>query len=67
MAQTRNWVCVYCDIDLRDMTLGQCHDTSLGHGQQLYEVLLRSNVVVKSYGPEADFQYVCTVTLSLEI
>ena len=25
---------VHCDLDLGDMTLGQSHDTSLGHGQQ---------------------------------
>ena len=27
------WVCGHCDLDLGDMTLGQGHDTSLGHGQ----------------------------------
>ena len=27
------WVCVHCDLDLGGMTLGQGHDTSLGHGQ----------------------------------
>ena len=27
------WVCVHCYLDLGDMTLGQCHDTPLGHGQ----------------------------------
>ena len=27
------WVCVHCDFDLGDMTLGQRHDTFLGHGQ----------------------------------
>ena len=37
------------DIDIRDMTLGQSHDTTLGHGQQLCE-LYRSNIAVKSYG-----------------
>ena len=26
-------VCVLCDLDLGDMTFGQGHDTSLGHGQ----------------------------------
>ena len=34
--------CVYCDIDLGDMTLGHGHDTSLGHWQQLCEILSRS-------------------------
>ena len=27
------WVCVHCDLDIRDMTLGQGHDTPLGQGQ----------------------------------
>ena len=26
-------VCVHCDLDIRDMTLGQGHRTSLGHEQ----------------------------------
>ena len=60
-------VCVHCDLDLGDMTLGQGHDTPLGHGQQLCEILSRSNLAVRSYGPDTNFQYVCTVTLTLEI
>ena len=60
-------VCVHCDLDLRDMTLGQGHDTLLGHGQQLCEILFRSNLAVRSYDPDTNFQYVCTVTLTLEI
>ena len=55
------------DLDLVDMTLGQVHDTSLGHGQKLYEILSRSNLAVRNYGPETDFRYICTVTLTLEI
>ena len=47
------------------MTLGQGHDTPLGHGQQLCDI--KSNKAVKSYGPDMDFGYVCTVTLTLEI
>ena len=47
-------VCVHCDIDLGDMTLGQGHDTLLYHG-------------VRSYEPDTDFGYLCTVTLTLEI
>ena len=58
-------VCVHCDLDLGDMTLGQGHDTPLGYGQQLCEILSRSNLAVRSYGPDTDFQYVCTVTLTL--
>ena len=29
------WVCVHCDLHLGGMTLGQGHDTPLGHEQQL--------------------------------
>ena len=46
------------------MTLGQGHDTPLGNGQQLCEIS-RSNLAVRSYGPDTDFQYMCTVTLAL--
>ena len=60
-------VCVYCDLDLGDLTLGQGHDTPFGHGQQLCEIISWSNLAVRSYGPDTDFQYVCTVTLTLEI
>ena len=61
----RFWVCVRCDLD--DMTLGQGHDTPLGHGQQLSTILSRSHLAVRTYGPDTDFEYVCTVTLTLEI
>ena len=54
-------------VRLGDMTLGQDHDTPLGHGQQLCEILSRSNTAMRSYGPGTDFRYVCTVTLTLEI
>ena len=40
------WVCVYCDPDLRDMTLVSSYDTILGHGKPLCEVLFRSYVAV---------------------
>ena len=46
------------------MTLGQGHGTPLGHGQQLYEILSRSNLAVRSYGPDIDFRYPSTVTLT---
>ena len=38
---------MHCDLDLGDMTLGQGHDTPLGHGQQLCEILSRSEEVTK--------------------
>ena len=40
---------MHCDLDLGDMTLGQGHDTPLSHGQQLCEILSRSNMAVRSY------------------
>ena len=46
------WVCVHCDLNLGDMTLGQGHDTPLCHGQQLCEILSRSDKGVRSYGPD---------------
>ena len=48
---------------LRSWTISE----PLGHGQQLCEILSRSNIAVKSYGPDTYFGYVCTVTLTLDI
>ena len=48
-------VWVQCDLGLGDMTMGEGHDTLLGHGQQLCEILYRSNMAVKSYGPGRHF------------
>ena len=67
MAQTRFLVCVHCDHEIGYMTLAQGHDTSFVYRQQSCEILSRSNLAVRSYGPDTDFQYVCTVTLTLEI
>ena len=41
----------------------------MGHGQELCEILSRSDMAVRSYSPDTDFGYmfVCTVTLILEI
>ena len=61
------WVYRHCDLDLGDMTLGQGHDTPLGHGQLVCEILSRSNFVVRRYGLDTDFGYMCTMTLTLEI
>ena len=44
--------------------MGQGHDTPLGYGQQLCEILSRSNLAVRSYGLDTDFRYVNTVTLT---
>ena len=49
------------------MILGQSHDTPLGHGQLFCEIVSRSTLAVRSYGPDTDFQYMCTLTLTLEI
>ena len=46
------------------MTLGQDHDTPLGNGKQLCEILARFNFALRSYGPDTDFGYVCTLTLT---
>ena len=65
MARTNCWSSVHFDLDLENMTiLGQGHNTSFGHGQQLCEILFKSNMVVRSYGPEKKFGYVYTVTLT---
>ena len=60
-------VYVHCDLDLGDMTLGRGHVTPFGHGQQLCVILSRSNLAARSYGPDTDFGYVYTVTLTLKI
>ena len=41
----------------------------LGHGQQLCkcEILCRSHLAVRSYDPDRNFGYVCTMTLALEV
>ena len=67
MVRTWFWVCVHCDHDLRDMTLGQGRDTPFGNGKQLCEILSRSNLAVRSYGPDTDFRYMCTVTLTWDM
>ena len=43
---------VYSDLDLWPITLDQGHDTSLGPGQQLCEILLKSTKRIRSYGPD---------------
>ena len=60
-------LCVPFDLDLGGMTLSQSQDTPLGQGQQLCEILSRSNMAVRSFGPDTDFGYVCIVTLTLEV
>ena len=60
-------VYVHFDLDLGGMTLGQDHDTPLGNGQELCEILSRSNMAVRSYGPDTELGYVCTVTLTFEV
>ena len=60
-------VWVHCDLDLRDMTSGQGHDTPLSKGQQLCEILSWSNMAVRSYGLGMDLEYLCAVTLTFEV
>ena len=50
------------------MTLGQGYDTPMGRGQQLFEILSKSNMTLVSYILcHNDYGYVCSVTLTLEI
>ena len=49
------------------MTLGEGRDTVLGREQQLFEILSRSNMAVRSHGPDRDIGYVCTVPLAFEV
>ena len=67
MARTQIWLCVHYDLDIRDMTLGQGHDTPLDHGQQCCKILFTFYLAVTSYYPDTDFGYVCNLTLTLEI
>ena len=55
------WECVHCDLEFGDMTFGQGHNTPLGHWKQLCVILSWSKLAVRSYGPDMDFGYVCTV------
>ena len=57
MAWTRIFGTLHNDLDLSDMTFGQGHDTPLGHGQQVCEILFRSITAVRSNGPDTDFGY----------
>ena len=59
-----HWFQEYVHCDLGDMTLVQGQDTSWGHGQQLCEIS-RSIFAVRSYGPDTDFKYMCTLTLEI--
>ena len=64
---TRYTVCMPLVIDLGDMTLGPGHDTPLGYGKQLCAISFRSNMTVRSYGPDPDFGYLWTLVLTLQI
>jgi hypothetical protein len=61
----------HCDLDLWLITLDQGHDTSLGPGQQSYEILFKFIKRVMSYGPDNLFAYVltfmCIVTLTFDL
>ena len=53
-------VCVHCDIDL-----GSRPWQALGQGQQLCELLSRSNLTVRSKCQDKDIGYMCTLTLEI--
>ena len=59
---------VHCYLDLRDVTFIQGHDTPLRLGKQLFQIS-RSNIIVRSYGPDTGFAtlYECTWTLTVKI
>ena len=71
------YLCVHCYLDLGYMSIGQGHGTPLNHGQQLWNVkyypnhtlgsLSKSNMIVRSYGPNTNFPYVCIVTFTLMV
>ena len=63
----RFWLCMHSDLDLWVMAFGRNHDTPFGHWQQLCEILSKSNKAVRRYGPDTEFGYACTVTLTLDI
>ena len=60
-------LCVQCDLDLWVMTLCQGNDTPLGHGQRFCALLSRSNMAVRSYGPDTDLGHLYTMTLTFEV
>ena len=37
------WLCLHCDIDIKDMILGQGDDPLFGHWKQLCEIFSRSD------------------------
>ena len=65
------WLCVHCDLGHEDMTLGRGQVKvmvqSWGMDDNNVKILFRSNMAVRSYGPDTDFGYSCTMTLSFEI
>ena len=46
---------MHSDLDLGGMTFVEDYDTPLGNGQQLCEILSRSNMAVRSYGKDMHF------------
>ena len=49
------------------MTYCQGHVSPLGQGKKWCKILSRSNMAVRSWGPDTILGYVCNVTLTLEI
>ena len=45
-------LCMQRDLRLREITLVQCHETLLGHGQQLSKILPSSDERVNCYDPD---------------
>ena len=53
------------ELDIRDMTLSQGHDTSFGWGQQSGKLSTSNYKVVRRRCPEKDFSCMYTMTMTL--
>ena len=49
------------------MTLRQDNTKKFSHGQELCEILSKSNIIVMSYRTDKDHDYVCSVTLTSDM
>ena len=53
-ARHNSWLHLHCDLNLRDKTLGQGHNTCWSHCVNYF----RFNMQVTNYGPDTDFSFV---------
>ena len=67
---SRLWLCIHCDLDLGDITLCQCRETQIRHGQCTIVwnfIHDHHNMAVRSHGLDTILDYVCIVILTLKI